>query len=844
MEYMPKISTEQYKIIETLNENCNINILAYAGSGKTTCILYIAKYFPNKKIFVITYNSKLKLETRQRVERLGLHNVEVHSYHSFGVKYYDNYCFKDNNIMQICNERKQPIRDFNFDLIIFDECQDMTPLYYEFAQKMYFDNKNPRSAHIITMGDLKQCIFGFNGADERYIEYANILMNINKYPWKTCKLEISYRLTTTTANFVNMCMFNGGENIKSIKKTTFKPKYIVCDLFKDSAYKEVEYYLNIGYKPDDIFILAPSIKAQNSPARRLENKIKQRLKHVNVFVPTTDEETLSEDVLQNKIVFSTIHQTKGLEREVVILFGFDASYFEFFGKKLNPNICPNELYVAATRAKSHLVLLHNNSKDFLPFLNQLSLSQYADYQEKHKLKHTTRICKDDGEKEVSPTELIRFLNDVVICECLTHLNITRYDDNIIKKIKIPLTVKNTTKNTTENVADINGIAIPLYFELKKTNNISIVQNILHMMNKNVKYKIFDEAVLKIPPANMKIEHILYIANCLQTIETEYLFKICQIDCYNWLDDVSIIDKCMKRLEGLNISSGAIYEKYISINCKVANIPQRETIIKGYIDCIDENKIYEFKCVSKLENKHILQLAIYMYMIKTKQNNIYENRNANINANINANRNAIGEDNLNHINSIDDGNEYILYNILNNEKIKLEASYDKLQKIINIIFINKYGNKRKHNDDEFINMNMIIKNKYSQNNNCNIINSINDVEEINNDDNYNKFDELNKIDDIIKVDDIMKVNDIIEVDDINSDIIEVDDINDIIEIDDFNEINEVNKTGKVNNINNVNATTDNINKEQKLDKHTEIINKYINVYKTTKIKNKIIYNVNI
>ena len=36
---------------------------------------------------------------------------------------------------------------------------------------------------------------------------------------------------------------------------------------------------------------------------------------------------------------------------------------------------------------------------------------------------------------------------------------------------------------------------------------------------------------------------------------------------------------------------------------------------GYFDCMDGNKIWEFKCTQALAPEHILQLAIYMYMFE-------------------------------------------------------------------------------------------------------------------------------------------------------------------------------------------------------------------------------------
>ena len=98
---LPEISIEQNNIIQQLLLNNNVVVDSVAGSGKTTCNLHIAKYFHNKHILLLTYNSKLKLETREKATKLGLHNIEVHSYHSFCVKYYDKLCFTDTIINKI-----------------------------------------------------------------------------------------------------------------------------------------------------------------------------------------------------------------------------------------------------------------------------------------------------------------------------------------------------------------------------------------------------------------------------------------------------------------------------------------------------------------------------------------------------------------------------------------------------------------------------------------------------------------------------------------------------------------------------------------------------------------------
>ena len=98
---LPTISPEQNDIIKQIELNNNVVIDSVAGSGKTTCNLHIAKHFSNLNILLLTYNAKLKLETREKVQALNIDNIEVHSYHSFCVKYYNNLCCTINSTSKL-----------------------------------------------------------------------------------------------------------------------------------------------------------------------------------------------------------------------------------------------------------------------------------------------------------------------------------------------------------------------------------------------------------------------------------------------------------------------------------------------------------------------------------------------------------------------------------------------------------------------------------------------------------------------------------------------------------------------------------------------------------------------
>jgi hypothetical protein len=595
---IPIASVEQNEIIQQLSLNHNVVIDSVAGSGKTTCNLHIATYFSNMNILLLTYNSKLKIETRERVKRFNINNIEIHSYHSFCVKYYNHECFNDSTIFKIINNKNNPLREFNYDLIVLDEAQDISSLYYDLICKIYKDNA-VSNAKICIFGDKNQSIFTFNGADQRFIEYGDELFNFNTYNWARCNLSVSFRITAEMSLFINKCLLHN-DRIISHKTTGIKPRYIICDCFNSiRPFNEVKYYLDLGYKPSDIFILAPSIKSESTPIRKLENKIKIELPDVMVYVPTGDDEKLDEELLNGKIVFSTFHQTKGLERKVVIIFNFDSSYFEYYKQNANPCICTNELYVATTRGIDHLTLFHNSSKNFLRFIDKTNIAQYCYFEDK-KLTIFGGGFNNKNNISTPVTDIIKHLPQSVIDYCYNQLDIIKNTKYQINKIDIPLRVKNNT--TTESVCEITGIAIPSMFELKITNKMSI----------------FEQLKLKdIDIQNLTVDQLLYIANCWNSYKNGFLFKICQISNYDWLEQ-NKLDECVNRLINLNISINSKFERKVELE-NIKELLNRKLV--GYIDCvdIDNNIIYEFKCVQKLEKEHYLQLSVYMFMYELEKN---------------------------------------------------------------------------------------------------------------------------------------------------------------------------------------------------------------------------------
>ena len=641
-------SSEQQIIIDSLDAGSNAIADSVAGAGKTTTVLHIARRLIEKNIVLLTYNTRLKLETRKRRNDLGINNLEVQTYHAFGSKYYGGDCHNDDGVNAIVNRKMEPTSHFAFDVVIIDELQDMTPLLYRLVFKIVQDNHN-KDPLICLLGDRNQSIYSFNGADPRFIVHASRLFRyVNTRPFREVQLKTSFRITRQMADFLNVCVLRH-DRVTAIKDGR-KVRYIVCDGFggqNSRAIREVMSYLT-QYGWDDIFILAPSVRGEGSPVRRLANALTER--GINIHVPISDEERLDDDVLKSKVVFSTFHQAKGLERKVVIVFGFDDTYFKYYKRDVDPTICPNEMYVALTRASERLTVLHHYQNDYIPFLDRERMKDHCecilDFYPPSMIeskKDQAKMPEHEPETEIGVTDLLRHLPYDVLTEARKYITMTRLQE---PATWIDIPVKTVQGHLYENVSEITGIAIPSYFELLRTGKMTIyrelemfygLHQILNDLNECIKTQ--DQKLLENMGAGrlrdiredigtMTPESLLYLANYYVCHRTKYTYKIRQIVEYGWLSEENLVS-AVDRL-GTVISPHAEFERKGEVR-QTPELGNRR--LKGFIDCVDGDRVYELKCVQELTGEHFLQLALYNYLLASEREIELDRRAENVRAEI-------------------------------------------------------------------------------------------------------------------------------------------------------------------------------------------------------------------
>lgn len=631
-------SIEQQYICDNIDSN-NIVIQAVAGSGKTTTSIQIALTHPDESILLLTYNERLKSETKHKVKNLGIKNLTVHNYHSFAVKYYNRNCYLNTGLKK--HLITPPLQTFSFSLIIIDEIQDMTSLYFLYVYKKIF-NDNLCKFKLCLMGDPYQTIYEFNGADKRFLELGHILFNTNKLinsNWLNTTLSQTFRVSLEQSNFINKCVKTFGTKLVSKKVLKILPRYILCDAYGNAPFTEVKRYLQ-HFKTDQIFILAPSIKSDKSPIKHLSNLLSHS--GIELYIPVSDEERLDNDVIRNKLVFASFHQIKGLERDVVIVFSFDKGYFDFCARNADPKICPNAIYVALTRSLRHLSVIHHYKSQYLPFLRKELLNYYCE---------DIKISEMMENNFLPLTYLLPFKNDTLFTKVynsrvidiilsrtvnnassssysVTAKNLCKniraeYIDIAIKKVKIipilPMLpnnqqIKNINKtkqlSSYESVIEINEIAILIYHEFLTFNSISIIKTLNEQpffQNLNIHHKFN----LK-PPVT--IEKILNIAVAYACYKNNMIFKYKQIQNYDWFT-MEYMTLCMERLNKILVPANKA-EYNVQLSCNKSGKYAKE--ISTTLDVKIEKKIYKIICQQKtpITNKHILECVTDMFIYYT------------------------------------------------------------------------------------------------------------------------------------------------------------------------------------------------------------------------------------
>ncbi len=738
-QYNIVVSNEQQIIIDNVINGHNVQVDACAGSGKSTTIFSTVARLPHKRFILLTYNKSLRLDAILSIESRGLKNVEAHTFHSLAVKYYLSEAHTDCGIRKIVYTNMPPRTTIPpFHILALDETQDMSFLYFQLMSKFVKDAGTP--IQLFVLGDYKQCLYEFKGADPRFLTHFHRAWEkhpmIIPAPFVTCKLSTSYRITDEMAAFVNHVML--GETRLIATRTENKPVVYITNSrvnIENTVVYHIRQLIESGAAtPADIFVLGASTRG--GKMKRMENVLVER--DIPCHVPIFESEEIDDKVIDGKIVFSTFHSVKGRQRKYVLIVGFDNSYFNFYARDADPDICPNTLYVGCTRATHQLFLLETSdtTKDRpLPFLrlnhHEMKQQPYITFKGNPKLLYADQIsaggsasdnedelmgaeCKtDDGIYEVTPTSLIRFLPETLLMKLAPLLDSIFVSETpeLTPDDEIPTpNIIQTSGGMHEEVSDLNGIAIPsIYYDHLHSkhcpdSDVSIgsailwshIQWELDEMRPN-EHKFLKSVAASLPAKYDTPADYLFLANVYMAVKERVYFKVKQIAPadYNWLRP-DLVKRCVARLDKIigqecrkekpqiehtivdKTDKTAAYHDMIN-GVLSAHFPGKKFRFTARADLITEKCLWELKCTSILSEEHRLQLIIYDWLWRIVSNTMDGQRRKTKNCPM--------------------LRRAKLVNIKSGEILRIEATFEQLTEIVVELLKSKYVKEPLKTDEE-------------------------------------------------------------------------------------------------------------------------------------------------
>ncbi|KXJ84766.1 hypothetical protein Micbo1qcDRAFT_181372 [Microdochium bolleyi] len=431
---------------------------------------------PDKYVGVLTYSKRLQTETAKRLDKTKYPKSETYTFHGLGRDLFSKVLPNDREVGKVRSERAHPTwKGKPFDIIILDEMQDCTETLFWLVCTFVgcVTQSSGRAPRLVVLGDERQAIYEFKGADARYLSDApTIMADLSSDPWDRLTLNKSFRLSHQNANFINKAFLEGEDYIVGSHDGP-KPLYIHADVFKVNLLAEELVPLIRQYGVENTAILGISVRT-NRRISKLTNHLTVK-GDMSVAQPVLEDMALDDQVIHGKICVSTIHQFKGSERELVILYGLDDYYFKIAPDQPDDR-CPNDIFVALSRSSRQLVVIHDVKQRIMPCVDVPQLRTTAEHQFlSPKASFETRAPTKKTKlglhlpMVVGASDLARHVTDEALHAAVTrHATITKrspalpLSEHIGAPDKIPT---DTEKRHCEAVSDINGIAIVAAYEL-------------------------------------------------------------------------------------------------------------------------------------------------------------------------------------------------------------------------------------------------------------------------------------------------------------------------------------------------------------------------------------------
>lgn len=565
------LSTEQQEMIRYALDGKNILVDACIGSGKTTTIQCLCDQLsPSKKVLYLTYNRLLKIDAKDKITNK---NVMVQNYHGFAY-----HLLSKKNIFVNQGELIQTVLDVKpnvpkYDVLIIDEYQD---IYQELADLLlYIKSKNP-GMQIIAVGDMEQKIYDYS--------ILNVSSFIKAFLGEYEQVSFT-RCFRINKDFGSMLGRVWQKPINGVNKQCRVREMSEAQVIKFLSTKKLK----------DILCLGSRTGSMSRVLNELEEKYPEKFNKSTVFASIRDDGNgacVTPD--SNTAIFTTYDGSKGLERDICVVFDYDVPYWNIRLKYANSQyeIIRNIFCVAASRGKKEIVFVKGEHD----MLCEEDLSTDPKY-------------KPQYAKPFYASDMFAYKYREDVEECFSLLD--------IKPLKVEDDSEICIKSNDELI-DLSP-CIGNYQEAIFFKNYDIEDQIAYMKMVHKDFAI---------PENLgydsSIQECLLYLTALDTKYRRY-YKQVSPDFINEAQSEMIKDRLGSVFTG---------REDVQKDCTIVyKDEQGKEILEvdGRIDVFKDGYIYELKFVDELSHEHFLQLATYLVAMgiekgilwNTRKNQMYE-----------------------------------------------------------------------------------------------------------------------------------------------------------------------------------------------------------------------------
>lgn len=338
-----ELTNAQREIVETTASS--VVVIATAASGKTRCLSERVKWLltqgvPAEEIVAITFTNAAAEEIADRVGNpsglfIGtIHSLANYYLRSSGIdtsRVLNDERFDD--LFKLIKKHPECIRPVTH--LIVDESQDSTPEQFEFLLDMI----SPKN--YMLLGDHRQALYRFAGATPDYI------LNLMESPEVTTyELNENFRNAPEILSYAQNLIRQLGRDYEDhsvAMREGLRGRVVNVDYSGEGIVRTIQRYVNEGKALySDWFILTRTNAESEAIMQVLAN---HKVPYDTFKKAQLDNKGLKQKMKENTVKVLTIHTSKGLEADNVIVIG--ARWRDIEEKCVS--------YVAATRARNLLV---------------------------------------------------------------------------------------------------------------------------------------------------------------------------------------------------------------------------------------------------------------------------------------------------------------------------------------------------------------------------------------------------------------------------------------------------------------------------------------------------------